>query len=146
MSSIPNQGPDSISKCHLTNWNAEIKYLTIGSCLVPSHYLNQWWLVVDWMLGNKSQWNVQSSSLWWCHQMDAFFRVTDHLCEEFTRHRWIPRNKASDAELALMFSLICAWINSLVNNREAGDLRRHRASMGIDERPNIFRPKIVSRV
>ena len=28
---------------------------------------------------------------------------------------------------ALMFSLICAWINGWVNNREAGDLRRHRA-------------------
>ena len=28
---------------------------------------------------------------------------------------------------ALMFSVICAWINSWVNNREAGDLRRHRA-------------------
>ena len=28
---------------------------------------------------------------------------------------------------ALMFSLICAWINGYVNNREAGDLRRHRA-------------------
>ena len=28
---------------------------------------------------------------------------------------------------ALMFSLICVWINSWVNNRETGDLRRHRA-------------------
>ena len=28
---------------------------------------------------------------------------------------------------ALMFSLICAWINAWVNNREAGDLRRNRA-------------------
>ena len=28
---------------------------------------------------------------------------------------------------ALMFSLICAWINAWVNTREAGDLRRHRA-------------------
>ena len=26
----------------------------------------------------------------------------------------------------LMFSLICAWINGWVNNRLAGDLRRHR--------------------
>ena len=26
----------------------------------------------------------------------------------------------------LMFSLICVWINDWVNNREAGDLRRHR--------------------
>ena len=28
---------------------------------------------------------------------------------------------------ALMFSFICAWINGWVNNREAGDLRHHRA-------------------
>ena len=29
--------------------------------------------------------------------------------------------------VALVFSLICTWINGWVNNREAGDLRRHRA-------------------
>ena len=28
---------------------------------------------------------------------------------------------------ALMFTLICTWINGWVNNREAGDLRRHQA-------------------
>ena len=28
--------------------------------------------------------------------------------------------------VALTFSLICAWINDWVNNRETGDLRRHR--------------------
>ena len=50
------------------------------------------------------------------------FRVTGHLCGEFTGHRWIPHTKASGA---LMFSLIYARINSWVNNREAGDLRRH---------------------
>ena len=27
------------------------------------------------------------------------FRVTGHLCGEFTGYRWIPRIKASDAEL-----------------------------------------------
>ena len=27
------------------------------------------------------------------------FRVTGHFCGEFTDHRWIPRTKASDAEL-----------------------------------------------
>ena len=27
------------------------------------------------------------------------FRVTDHLCGEFTGHRWNPRTKASDADL-----------------------------------------------
>ena len=35
-------------------------------------------------------------------------------------HKGLPRG-------ALMFSLIYAWINDWVNNREAGDLRRHRA-------------------
>ena len=33
---------------------------------------------------------------------------------------------------ALMFSLICAWINAWVNNREAGDLRRHRGHFDLN--------------
>ena len=32
---------------------------------------------------------------------------------------------------ALMFSLICAWMNGSVNNREAGDLRRYRANYDV---------------
>ena len=53
------------------------------------------------------------------------FRVTGHLCGEFTGHRWIPRTKAGDAELwSFLWS---AWMNGWVNNGEAGDLRRHRA-------------------
>ena len=57
------------------------------------------------------------------------FSVTGHLCGEFTCPRWTPRTKASDQwwRGALMFSLICVWINDWVNNREAGDLRRYRA-------------------
>ena len=31
----------------------------------------------------------------------------------------------------LMFTLICVWINSCVNNREAGDLRRYCAHYGV---------------
>ena len=33
------------------------------------------------------------------------FRVTDHLCGEFTGRRWIPRTKASDAEHWCFFYL-----------------------------------------
>ena len=47
------------------------------------------------------------------------FRVTGHLCGEFP-HKGQWRG-------ALLFSLICVWINGWVNNREAGDLRRYRA-------------------
>ena len=52
------------------------------------------------------------------------FRVTGPLCGEFTSPRWIPRTKASDAELRFF---ICVWINGWVYNRESGDLRRYRA-------------------
>ena len=54
-----------------------------------------------------------------------YFRITGHLCGEFTNHRWIPRTKASDAEL-WCFLWSAPEINSLVNNGEAGDWRRHR--------------------
>ena len=49
------------------------------------------------------------------------FRVTGHLCGEFTGpHKGQWRGP-------LMFSLISVWINGWENNREAGDLRRYRA-------------------
>ena len=38
---------------------------------------------------------------------------------------WSPVNSPHSG--ALMFSLICPWINGWVNNREAGDLRRYSA-------------------
>ena len=58
------------------------------------------------------------------------FRVTGPLCEEFTGHRWIPPHKGQWRE-TLMFSLICAWINGWVNNRNADDLRRHRGHYNV---------------
>ena len=54
------------------------------------------------------------------------FRVTGLLYREFTGHRWIPCIN-SQWRGALMFSLMCAWINGWVNNGKTGDLRRHRA-------------------
>ena len=36
-----------------------------------------------------------------------------------------------------MFSLICAWINDWVNNRKAGDLRRHRAHYDVTVMTNL---------
>ena len=36
-------------------------------------------------------------------------------------------NSPVNGEWSMVFSLIWAWINGWVNNREAGDLRRYRA-------------------
>ena len=54
------------------------------------------------------------------------FRVTGPLGGEFTGDRWIPRTNASGAELwYILWS--APWISVWVNNREAGDLKRHRS-------------------
>ena len=54
------------------------------------------------------------------------FRVTGHLCAEFTGHRWIPCTKASDAELWCFFDLRLK--KRLSNQCAVGYLRRHRAT------------------
>ena len=62
---------------------------------------------------------------WWRHQMRHFSREWP-----FVRgiHRW-PVNSPHKGQWrgALMFSLICAWINGWINNHEVGDLRRHQS-------------------
>ena len=62
---------------------------------------------------------------WWRHQMETFFALMPPppppppATGEFPLQWPVTRS--------LMFSLICAWTNSWVNNRAAGDLRRNRA-------------------
>ena len=60
---------------------------------------------------------------WWRHQMETFS------ASFVQKIHWSSVNSPHKGQWhsALMFSLICAWINGWVNNREAGDLRRHRA-------------------
>ena len=52
------------------------------------------------------------------------FRVTAHCAENSP----VPVNSPHKGQWrgALMFSLICVWINDWVNNGDAGDLRRYR--------------------
>ena len=39
----------------------------------------------------------------------------------------VDSSRKSQWRMALMFTLICAWSNGWANNRDAGDLRQHRA-------------------
>ena len=61
---------------------------------------------------------------WWRHEMETF----SALLALVTGDRW-PVNSTHKGQWrgALVFPLICAWTNAWVNNREAGDLRRHCA-------------------
>ena len=59
---------------------------------------------------------------WWRHQMETF----SSLLAPCAGNSPVPVNSPHKGQWrgALMFSF--AWINDWVNNREAGDLRRHR--------------------
>ena len=46
---------------------------------------------------------------------------------------------------ALMSSLICAWINGWVNNREAGDLRRHLGHCDVTVMNRACHPVVITK-
>ena len=54
------------------------------------------------------------------------FRVTCPSCGAIHRSSVISLHKGQWCGI-FIFSLICVWINGRINNREAGDLRRHCA-------------------
>ena len=68
---------------------------------------------------HRQLWNITSDA-WWRHQMETFSALLAPCAGNSPGHKGQWRG-------ALMFSLICAWTNAWVNNREAGDLRRHRS-------------------
>ena len=56
---------------------------------------------------------------WWCHQMETYPTLLAPFAG-YPPHngQWLG---------VLMFSLICAWTNGCVNNRNTGDMRRNCA-------------------
>ena len=61
---------------------------------------------------------AESILAWWHHQMETLSALLALF--EFTGHRWISPTKGQWRG-ALTLSLICAWTNGWVNNRDAGD-------------------------
>ena len=80
--------------------------------------------------GIFSLWSDPEEAQLSCNMMTSsnenIFGVTGPLCGEFAGYRVNSPHKGQRRG-ALVFSLICARINAWVNNREAGDLRCHRA-------------------
>ena len=72
---------------------------------------------------------------WWRHQMETFSALLAlcgiHRSSVNSPHKGQWRG-------ALVFSLIGAWINGWVNNREAGDLGRHRTHYGVTVMINVL--------
>ena len=94
----------------------------LHSCTKPSIsiciYINIYWIIMAMIYRRdrhrlnlalcriENWWNagihinlVLCLNAWWRHQKETFFREAGHLCGEFTGQQWIPRTKASGAEL-----------------------------------------------
>ena len=97
--------------------------------------LSQWVNLVNTSgFSNQYQWypsivdDTRGSSFlcisWWRHQMETFSALLA-LC---AGNSPVPGEFPHKGQWrgALMYSLICTWINDWVNTREAGDLRRYR--------------------
>ena len=72
-------------------------------------------------MGPSSQHMFRTNKTWWRHQMETFSALLV-LCAGNSPVNSPPKGQWRGA---LMFSLICGWINDWPNNREACDLRRH---------------------
>ena len=86
-----------------------------------------YWIIV-WQL---SQWNCSQANANGPHPLHDDVIKRKHFPRYWPFVRGIhqfPVNSPHKGQWrgALMFSLICVWINDWVNNREAGDLRRYR--------------------
>ena len=84
---------------------------------------------VKWSVIWRDLKNEMSGCKLTSHQMETVSALLA-LCAGI--HRW-PVNSPLKGKWrgALLFYLIYSWINGWVNNREAGDLRRHRAHYGV---------------
>ena len=86
----------------------------------------------DWMFHPG---NLQQCLVWgMCNSLDSHDDVIKwkHFPRYWPFVRGIHRSPVNSPHkgqwrVALMFSLICAWINGWVNNGEAGEFRRHCA-------------------
>ena len=99
------------------------------------------WTIADMSIIHvleNSIWRSSNSDFW--HTMQKCFLIQSHddviIWKHFPRYwpfvRGIHRSPVNSPHKgqwrgALVFSLICAWINGWINNREADDSRHHRS-------------------
>ena len=131
----PHKGPVTRKYFHLMTSSCIIVYHVLNLTLqwLPLHVHSSYqaratYMMVSMQAINSCHYRAFSNTSRRDDMMTSsngnIFRVTGHLCAEFT-----PVNSPHKGQWrgALIFTLICARINGRLNNREAGDLRRHRA-------------------
>ena len=96
-------------------------YLTIDWCTCFDVVKDPAWFTLTALWGTMPHF-----FLWWRHQMETFSALRA-LCAGNSPGTRSPVNSPLKGQWrgALMFSLICVWINGWVNTRKADDLRRY---------------------
>ena len=112
---------------HLPEANGLTQWFN-GKETKPHRYIEVHLMCTDWSI------TADFRLPWWRHQMETFSTSLVFV-------RGIHRSSANSPHKsqwrgALVFSLICAWINGCANNREAGDLRRHRDHYDVTVMPS----------
>ena len=89
------------------------------------------------LINNVIKWKHFPCS-WWRHQMETFSRYWPFV----QGIHWSPVNSPHKNQWrgALIFSLICTWINGWAIDREAGDLRRYRTNFDV---PVMYWPFVL---
>ena len=102
----------------LVVWGTAHSYLRNVIAVAPRWHLSDMNVWFIWSKGYVciSLWKPMMTSSKWNGNI---FHVTGPSWGESTGHQWIPHKDQWRG--ALMFSLICAWINGWANNQDAGE-------------------------
>ena len=98
-------------------------------------YDKSYWMINFTCCPNYIQWNVEVT-YHMCGKIHDYVIKWKHFPCYWPFVRGIHRSSVNSSHKGqwrgdLMPSLICAWINGSVDNRDAGDLRRNRAHYGV---------------
>ena len=110
---------------NVVNESHIIIQLWYQSGVIIKHLLTLFALFVDPQAKTQDEADTFAYFTWWHHQMEtsaalmAICAGTSLMTREFPAQRPVTRS--------FDFFFICVWINSWVNNREAGYLRHRRA-------------------
>ena len=102
--------------------------------LLPNHYLNQCWIIVNWNLRNKLRWNINQDTNFVIHENASEDIVCKNHGGHFVRGRWVNlvvfmalKRKTRSIQcygwwlfcplLLICFNLIPAWISNYVHDK-----------------------------
>ena len=93
------------SAAYMRQWiGSALVQIMLVACSAPSHYLNHWWVIVNWTLRNKLQWSFNIKI-----QIYSFTRM--HL--KTSSVKWRPFCPGWD-ELITPERSICIWLLNFI--------------------------------